>query len=134
MTNDPRQTFQENRKRYQADFDRLNKDYQLFSLVRVVLFLTTIGSAGYLFYTREMVIAAVTGTLGILTFGLIVNHHRKIAFRRKQAELLIEINQEEESRLEPSLSSFDMGSEFVDEHHSYTSDMDVSAAIPYFNY
>ncbi len=85
----------------------------------------TIGLAGYLLYSREFIYGGIVGTIGLLIFGLVVNRHKKIAFDRKQRELLIQINQQEIKRLDLVLTDFDQGDDFIDDNHNYTSDLDV---------
>lgn len=125
MTDNPHQVFSENQKRYQSEYDTFDRQYQFYSLIRIALFLISVGLASYLFYSREMIMGGVVGTIGILIFGLVVNHHKKIAFNRKQRDLLVLSNQEEIQRLDLELASFDKGDDFIDDNHNYTSDLDV---------
>ncbi|WP_266204046.1 MutS family DNA mismatch repair protein [Pontibacter kalidii] len=69
------------------------------------------------------------GALAILGFYslfiLVMRWHSRLNFRYQQLRLLRQVNEQEVERLQGKLSKFDGGQEFVDDHHPYTSDLDI---------
>lgn len=69
------------------------------------------------------------GTLAILGFYalfiLVMRLHSRLNFRHQQLRLLRQVNEQEVERLQGKLKNFDSGQEFVDDHHPYTSDLDI---------
>ncbi|PTX15141.1 MutS-like protein [Pontibacter mucosus] len=69
------------------------------------------------------------GTLAILGFYalfiLVMRWHSRLNFRHQQLRLLRQVNEQEVERLQGKLKNFDSGQEFVDDHHPYTSDLDI---------
>ncbi|OKL39089.1 MutS family DNA mismatch repair protein [Pontibacter flavimaris] len=69
------------------------------------------------------------GALAILGFYslfiLVMRWHSRLDFRYQQLRLLRQVNEQEVERLQGKLSKFDGGQEFVDDHHPYTSDLDI---------
>jgi len=105
MNNNPRQSFVDNQKRYQKEYEAINNRYQLFSLIRLAVFLLVVISVGFLFYFREMTLVGIAIIIGVTIFGILVNFHRKMAFQRRQREVLVAINEEEIQRLDVNLST-----------------------------
>jgi hypothetical protein len=58
-------------------------------------------------------------------FGLLVNRHNRIAESRDHYQRLSTINEDEIRRLNGDFNHLDNGSEFVNEDHDYTYDLDV---------
>jgi len=117
--------FKDNISIHQQGFEKLDSKVFWVSWLRVIAFISFFGLAGYLFYDREMLFGFGSTMIGFILFGVIVNRHKRLEFKRKQEEILIQINQEELKRLDNNLSDFDGGSRFIDDSHSYTSDLDV---------
>lgn len=69
------------------------------------------------------------GTLAILGFYalfiLVMRWHSRLNFRHQQLRLLRQVNEQEVERLQGKLKNFDGGQAFVDDHHPYTSDLDI---------
>lgn len=69
------------------------------------------------------------GTLAILGFYalfiLVMRWHSRLNFRHQQLRLLRQVNEQEVERLQGKLKNFDSGQGFVDDHHPYTSDLDI---------
>ncbi len=125
MKQNPRKDFQENIDHYENLTDKVSAKFAVFSWVRVLVFLLSTFSVGYLFYLREILFSGISLVLGFIVFGIIVRLHRQIAFQRRQSELLLEINGEELRKLDLELSGLYQGDEFKDEHHAYASDLDL---------
>lgn len=125
MKQNPRKDFQENIDHYENLTDKVSAKFAVFSWVRVLVFLLSTFSVGYLFYLREILFSGISLVLGFIVFGIIVRLHRQIAFQRRQSELLLEINGEELRKLDLELSGLYQGDEYKDEHHAYASDLDL---------
>lgn len=95
------------------------------SWLRVAVFLAGAVTAYYLFKTANY----VPGTVAILVFYtlfiLVMRWHSRLDFKYQQFVLLRKINEEEIDRLQGRLQAFDGGAAFIDDHHPYTSDLDI---------
>jgi hypothetical protein len=72
--------------------------------------------------------------LGLSVFVALVIWHNRIIALKQENEIYQQINQKEIKALEHDYSSFDDGSEFVDEKHFYSYDLDVFGPFSLFQY
>ncbi|WP_245756218.1 MutS-related protein [Pontibacter chinhatensis] len=95
------------------------------SWLRVGVFVAGVAVAYYFFRAGN----TTAGTLAILGFYalfiLVMRWHSRLNFRHQQLRLLRQVNEQEVERLQGKLKNFDSGQEFVDDHHPYTSDLDI---------
>ncbi len=105
--------------------DNFHKKYKQISFIRIILFIA-FSLFIYLSFTSGYFPAGLLLTgLFIFLFGILVNYHHKIAYRRNHYEKLATINREEIQRLNSQLHGFDPGMKFLEEEHPYTYDLDI---------
>ncbi|WP_245842228.1 MutS-related protein [Pontibacter ummariensis] len=98
---------------------------RLVSWLRVGVFLAGAALA-YLFFSNEGLTAGAITVVGFYAlFILVLRWHSRLDFAYTQLLLLRRINQQEVERLEGKLQLFDGGTAFIDDHHPYTSDLDI---------
>ncbi|MDX5436328.1 MAG: DNA mismatch repair protein MutS [Pontibacter sp.] len=95
------------------------------SWLRVGVFVAGVGLAYYFFSRDNNSAGAVSILIFYALFVLVMRWHSKVDFRYQQLRLLRVVNEQEVERLQGKLSKFDGGKEFVDDHHPYTSDLDI---------
>ncbi|TPE44771.1 MutS-related protein [Pontibacter mangrovi] len=95
------------------------------SWLRVAVFVAGAALA-YYFFKSDNHTAGALAILGFyLLFVLVMRWHSRLNFRYQQLRLLRQVNEQEVERLQGKLKNFDAGQEFVDDHHAYTSDLDI---------
>ena len=95
------------------------------SWLRVAVFLAGAGTAYHFFSTDNQEAGAVAILVFYTLFILVIRWHSKLEFIHQQFLLLRKVNEEEIDRLQGKLQGFDGGSKFIDDHHPYTSDLDI---------
>lgn len=116
-------------KQRHQNFDSLTRSwqgkYKYIAFLRVVVFL--IGSVAAIYFANSrdasLIFLALFITGAIFLF--LVSRHNKIRYEMDQARFMAEINEKEIKRLEGDLSGLDNGSEFIDDNHPYSSDLDM---------
>ena len=95
------------------------------SWLRVVVFVAGAITA-WLFFRDGNTSAGTISIVGFyILFVLVMRWHSRLDYRYKQLQLLGKLNLQEIDRLHGKLHSFDGGIAFKDDHHPYTSDLDV---------
>lgn len=95
------------------------------SWLRVLVFLAG-AVAAWLFFRAGNTGAGILSIVGFyILFVLTMRWHSRLDYRYKQLQLLSKLNQQEVDRLHGKLHSFDGGIGFRDDHHPYTSDLDI---------
>ena len=125
MTTSKASYFQSRTDLYLKEASTLNKKFKVLSTFRVVLFLFSLSLIIYYANERNAWAIFSIAIPSIILFFLIVKIHNKTKYERSHAEFLAEINKNEIKRLNSELREFDAGSEFVDEEHHYSSDLDI---------
>ncbi|MEJ8800942.1 MutS-related protein [Pontibacter sp. H249] len=95
------------------------------SWLRVVVFLAGAALAYYFFKVDNHTLGAASILVFYVLFILVMRWHSKLDFAYQQLVLLRKINEEEIARLHGKLQAFESGKEFIDDHHPYTSDLDI---------
>ncbi|WP_276497797.1 MutS family DNA mismatch repair protein [Pontibacter litorisediminis] len=95
------------------------------SWLRVGVFVAG-AAVAYYFFRAGNTTAGAVAILGFYAlFVGVMRWHSRLNFRYQQLRLLRQVNEQEVERLQGKLKSFDGGQEFVDDHHPYTSDLDI---------
>lgn len=95
------------------------------SWLRVAVFIAGAGLAYYFFSTDSNTAGAAAILFFYLVFILVMRWHSRLDFTYQQLRLLRLVNEQEVERLQGKLGRFDSGQEFVDDHHPYSSDLDI---------
>lgn len=95
------------------------------SWLRVAVFVAGVVLA-YYFFKIDNHTAGAFAILGFYTvFIVVMRWHSRLNFQYQQLRLLRLVNEQEVERLHGKLNKFDGGKDFVDDHHPYTSDLDI---------
>ncbi len=123
------------KQRYQWFLNRLERVFNRFVYLKLTVVLLGLTAAGYFLVLKKF----PTGG-GLLLFGIFLLiyldiRHRKIVFYRKYALILRDINEQSLGRLGGRWCNFpDAGTEFRDDAHPYTSDLDIFGAGSLFQW
>ncbi len=98
---------------------------RLVSWLRVLVFLAGVAVAYYFFSVDNLGAGAASILVFYVLFVLIMRWHSNLDFKYKHLQLLRQINHNEIERLQGKLEQFDGGTRFIDDHHPYTSDLDI---------
>lgn len=97
----------------------------LVSWLRVAVFTAGVALAYYFFSNDNLQEGAITVLLFYALFVVVLRWHSRLDFRHQQLLLLRNVNEQEVERLQGKLKNFDGGSAFINDHHPYTSDLDI---------
>lgn len=117
--------YQENIKKYSAKIVRLQKVLNRISLLRLVIFIISSAILISLFSIKLITPIFIVFPISIICFALVIQHHNKIAYLKRHTTFLKNINESEILREECNLEEFDTGHKFINQNHSYTSDLDI---------
>ena len=117
--------YQENIKKYNIETLRLKKVLNRISLLRLLIFVISSAILISLFSFNLITLVLIVLPILIICFDLVLKHHNKIAYLKKHATFLKEINESEVLREKCNLEEFDTGNEFINQNHPYTSDLDI---------
>ena len=95
------------------------------SWLRVLVFVLGAAVAWYFFRADNNSAGAITILAFYILFVLVMRWHSRLDYRYKQLQLLHQLNLQEIERLHGRLHQFDGGAGFKDDHHPYTSDLDI---------
>ncbi|MTI20375.1 hypothetical protein E1176_05010, partial [Fulvivirga sp. RKSG066] len=110
---------------FKIEADALNKQSNVYSTTRIVLFIIAIVLIVYFANIRYGLGIGIVALLFPVIFGSVVNRHNRVTKKLLRCRNLTKINEEEILRLKGDLKSFDSGNEFLIEKHAYAKDIDV---------
>jgi hypothetical protein len=112
------------------EYARKNTQYSIIRLVWFVVWMLLI----YLstFYSIPIVVFTIIG--GLLVFVVLVVLHNKILKKKNAFEIKRDINQFELKALDHDYSNFEDGTDFIDESHYYTHDLDIFGPYSLFQF
>ena len=115
----------ENIEKYRAEALRLKKILNRISLLRLLIFILFSILLIALFSKKLFTPFFIIFPISILSFAIAIKRYNKIAYLRRQASFLENINEAEILREQCQLETFDTGKEFINQDHPYTSDLDI---------
>jgi DNA mismatch repair ATPase MutS len=95
------------------------------SWLRVFLFVAGVAAAYHFFSIGNTMLGALATVVGYILFVVVMRWHTRLEYQRQHLSLLHELNLEELDRLKGNISKLESGREFTDDHHPYTSDLDI---------
>lgn len=95
------------------------------SWLRVFVFVAGAVAAYHFFNTGNNGPGALAIGAGYILFILVMRWHSRLEYLRQHYRLLHELNLEELDRLKGNISKLESGHQFIDDHHPYTSDLDI---------
>ncbi len=118
--------FQENIQKYEIKLLKLSNLLKRISFIRLLIFIVLIILLIFLFKFKLLTtILIVFPLISIFAFGAALRYYSKVFFQRRHSEFLKQINESEILRENCKLELFDPGDRFINQHHSYTSDLDI---------
>ena len=113
---------------------RLSKKANLFSTVRVVVFLVFITAILYELNDRALQQSILLSLLLVIVLAFLIKSHNKIKTRLTMAENLANLSSLELNRLEGNYEKIDDGQEFKNDLHRYSSDLDFFGLTSIFQF
>jgi len=104
--------------------EALTKKIKTISLLRVVIFLLTVAGI-YILSGRSLTGLIVVAVIGFSLFIALISIHGKLFRRKQNAEALLSINKNELKLLDHDTSNQVKGTEYLDENHPFTVDLDI---------
>ncbi|MFD2516251.1 DNA mismatch repair protein MutS [Pontibacter locisalis] len=125
MNTDREKLFKQRVEKFTAlESDAATKSTRV-SWLRVIVFLLGVAVIYHFFSTDNEEAGAISILIFYTLFVVVLRWHSKLEFIYQQYKILREINQKEIDRLQGNLAGFNGGEEFIDNHHPYTSDLDI---------
>ena len=124
--------YQQEKTRFEQERDLLRKKINLYSVLRLGLFLLAFPAAYYAFQNKPLLAGIILSF--IVGFIFLVLKHQSLVNERKLCEQLIKINGVEIDALNRKYSSLPEGSEFIDAKHYYSNDIDLFGKGSFFQY
>lgn len=118
-------TFDDRSRAFTTTSEKLSKQYNRLSLVRITFFICALISLIYFANTRNFTVVAAIVLVFPIIFGILLKIHNKIAYAKAHALFMVTINHNEILRLETDLRTFDKGDRFIDSNHPYLADLDI---------
>ena len=117
--------FYERERSFNQQIEILKSKFNTISLYRIGLFVSFLIVALWCLNVKVLAPLLFTVVIFIIVFGLVVKKHNQIKRMIELCQKLLELNQEEVSRLNFKFNGIEDGAEFVDEKHSYSNDLDI---------
>jgi len=119
------QVFEERVQRFREKFVKLRKRNQVYSIVRILLFVLFVIATVYFANAREITWLIVSVVLFVVVFIIIIKKHNRLKFLLKHTDNLVLINELEIRRLQGDLTGLPTGVDFLNSAHEYAPDLDV---------
>jgi DNA mismatch repair ATPase MutS len=126
MNKDKQTFFQQRINEFVQKVQLLQKQDNTFSFVRITFFIIALILIVWFANEREAALTATVLMIATPIFIFLVKKHQKIIAQKKHFIFLKEINEKEIKRLDGKFSEFgNNGSQYFDETHSCTADLDI---------
>lgn len=117
--------YEDNIRKYDAEALTLAKTLKRLSVLRVLVFVVSAILIFILANERLLTPLLIAAPLCLFGFGLLIKRYYRIAYLKRHATFLKEINGQEVARQESRLTGFPGGQSYCKRDHAYTSDLDV---------
>ena len=132
MNTNPKQTFSNRAADFQKAEQEIGSRSGLVSWLRVLVFLAGAAVAYYFFNSGDTALGILAIIVFYILFIVVMRWHSRLDYKYNQLRLLRELNQQEIDRLNGQIQKFDGGTQFINDHHPYTSDLDIFGASSLF--
>ncbi|MGB3466907.1 MAG: hypothetical protein WBA74_16625 [Cyclobacteriaceae bacterium] len=119
------QSLEERIDRFQAKVSAYTTKVRTLSLFRVITFLTLIADLVAMYNTAFSLVYVIALPVLLIIFIWLISLHKKNDYQLQLYKELVAVNREEIARLHLELNGLFDGSEFEDDHHPYTQDLDI---------
>lgn len=117
--------FEQRKEKFEALSKSYTNKYNQVATIRISLFVAFLVALIWFANAGDYAVVAGMVLFFPLAFGLIVRMHNKVRFNRDQNRFLSEINGQEIYRYKGELYRLDEGSEFQNDLHPYSYDLDI---------
>ncbi|MEO1049672.1 MAG: DNA mismatch repair protein MutS [Bacteroidota bacterium] len=121
----PLEIFNDNVQKFEEQASTLRKKYSNLSVMRIIAFIVSLVVFVYLANDRSYWGVVIVLLTFPFAFGLLIRYHNRIGYRMNHYKLLKKINQQEIQKANGDLGQFDQGTEFNENSHPYTNDLDI---------
>ncbi len=128
----PSQTYKERLRKFEAQLKIEKKRLLISSMLRLIVFLVACGAVYFLWGNIQWIV--FTLLLFFVFFFFLVNRHVNIQGNKNRLVALIHINQTEIDVLHRHFSNLPEGSEFMNDRHPYSQDIDLFGKGSFFQY
>ncbi len=108
---------------HNADSQRLTRDYNLVGILRFMVFIS-LAVFLIIYFKKGNIVFLGAFLFATAGFIAIIRAHAKLSFGRKKKRALIEINEAELAYLKKEKIEFYDGSEYIDQKHPFSFDLD----------
>ena len=128
----PTEFYYEQIKKHKKRLRKKSRFLNLLSLLRVLVFFGTVYLTYYYFFDYRISLSIAIS--GIIAFIVLVSIYSNIKYQESKLAALIEINENELKTLNRNFEFRDTGSEFADNNHDFSSDIDLFGKGSFFQY
>ena len=125
--------YQKLHQEHQSAFNAIQKRFNLFSIIRLIVFLLS-AVLFYYYYNSANTFHLLAAVVIFIAFLALIVYHKKISFKRDFTNALVEINSDELLFLNNKAWNFDEGKEFIDVQHNYSYDLDFFGQRSLYQY
>ncbi len=121
----PTAIFTQKADQYQAASEKVSRQFNQLSTVRILAFVLVIVGLVYLANARSDAGFWLVLLVSVVGFPLLIRYHNRLRARKDHLLTLKTINENELKRLNFELADFDQGKNFQQPTHPYSGDLDV---------
>ena len=132
MMSQPLQFYIAEKQFFKKELGAVNRRLMNSSIFRLLVFCALIGVVYFFYNATNILVPALV--VGVVLFIYLVSRHTDLNHKKRKLETLITINQTEISVLNGEVSSLDTGSEFENQLHEFSYDIDLFGKGSFFQY
>lgn len=122
-------------RNYGKLIEEQNKSVKTLQYLRLLIFVVGFSVTVYTFIIKNYIISGGVCIVSLIAFIYLVNEYNKETMKRKHSIALKEVNEKSIKRLSSEWREFqDDGSEFKDDKHNYSGDLDIFGNGSLFQY
>jgi hypothetical protein len=121
----PRTAYQQNAEDYRQQLSQFSSKDQRLSWSRTILFVLFLVAVVFFANQQNSDALLLSILVFVIIFPLLVRYHNRLKKRKFHLESLVQINEEELSRLEGKLREMESGEVYDVARHPYTADLDI---------
>ncbi|MEL1242674.1 DNA mismatch repair protein [Flavobacterium sp. DGU11] len=117
--------YKSRQKAFQEESATCSRKYNTVSTARFAVALVFLVLGYYTFVSNDILYLILGMTVCCVVFFILMKYHTKVVRKKKRAEALLSVNNEELDYLSGKEIPFEDGSEFHDTTHAYSHDLDI---------
>lgn len=124
MIDIPKKEFEKRMTRFSNELAQKTKQIRTTSIMRLVVFFTTVLGI-YLLSSVGYLPVIIVGLTGFVFFIILIRKHQSQEFEKARLQAFVQINMQELELLEKRTHSVDTGINYLPEDHPYADDLDL---------